>query len=105
MRPLSRLALNHDVAAVLAQDLATDRQAQARALRSLGADERLEYVRDFSGGMPVPLSTTRMRTQPSSGSCVVATPTLRFVPALHGVQGVADDVQQAPGAALPDRPG
>src|SRR5439155_9010070 len=47
---LARLALHDDVAAVLAEDLATDRQSQAGALRALAADEWLEDVVELFWG-------------------------------------------------------
>src|ERR1700722_1805366 len=47
--PLAYLALDRDVAAVFAQDLATDRETEAGPLRALGADKGTEDLLDLRG--------------------------------------------------------
>src|SRR5262249_1050002 len=48
-RALAGLTLHQDVATVLAQDFATDGQAQAGALGALGANEGFEDLSDLVG--------------------------------------------------------
>src|SRR5262249_9598918 len=92
--PLVRPAFDEDVATVLAQNLAADRQPDARSPGSLGAGERPEDVlellrRDAGAVVPhadAPPRPVALQAGPHAHA--------RAGTVLDGVDGVADDVQQ-----------
>src|SRR5579872_3033441 len=90
---LADFALHEDVAAVFAHDLAADGQAQPRAARPFRADERPEQIRELvrrdtaavvAHLHPQPFAFTVARRGDDD---------LRLLDLLHGVEGVADDVE------------
>jgi len=97
---LADFALCHDVAAVLAQDLAAHRQAQARAPRPFGADEGPEKVCDL-GRWNSRAVIADVNLQPSLVGIAADTHGYsRLLGFLHGIERITDDVQPARGAGL-----
>src|SRR5262249_45137662 len=88
-----QLAVHHDIAAVLAQDLAAHGQPQAGAARAFAADERLEDFAELLRRDPWPVIYDD-DAYPAWPVQARADANVRIRAVFHGVDGVDDDIEQ-----------